>query len=310
MYSIKSLVLLLSILINISFGNFINFIPYDNSDCTGSVSGGGWSILEYSCFSIDVRYNYQFTTHTLNGEGFIQWTQFPRVVGKTQCFYQDLPISNASIGSCYKNTAESTFDIFRSLPTNQYYLISVTSEPYYPTNQLGMIVLQYMGNGECSNDNIEIIQYFTNNTESVDGITGIQMNWYCNHANEPYESQCFNGKNCFDMPQQYKCSHTHPFFNTSDEISGGTGAGDYSGTGSGSSSGNSGTSDGGSSSGSGSGSGSGAFISINVDQKQYNNNNNKNNNNNNNNHNNQFEKSTGDGDITKPQNNYITSFCT
>ncbi|KAN0019191.1 hypothetical protein ACTFIU_002393 [Dictyostelium citrinum] len=304
----KSLtLLLLSLLINFSLANYINFIPYDNSDCSGAISGGGWSILEYACFSIDVRYNYQFTTHTLNGEGFVQWTQFPRVVGKTQCFYQDLPISNASIGSCYKNNPLSTFDIFRSLPSNQYYLISVTSEPFYPSNQAGMIVLQYMGNGECSSDNVEIMQYFTNNTQSEDGITGIQMKWYCNDANEPYESQCFNGKNCFDMPQIYKCSPTHPFFNTSDEISGGTGAGDYSGTGSGSSSGNSGTSDGGSS-GSGSGSGSGHYLNIDQNDKNYKNNNKNINKNNNNNY--QFEKSTGDGDVTKPHDNYISSFCT
>ncbi|KAN0040365.1 hypothetical protein ACTA71_012255 [Dictyostelium dimigraforme] len=195
---------------------YINFIPFNNSQCSGDTSneGVGYAIVVDTCFTLD-----NSTNHIIQVRGdTVVWRDFYDVQGSADCVVPiEQPTQKAELGSCIP--ADFTFNSFLKPISSQtlYYFVYQTSEPAFQANSY---VTTFMAD-DCDDDQVLLAQYVMNNTQIAYGSKANSITFFCNSKNNlPYTQFCPPGSDgsCFPpIPTSLTCHETIPFFNSSSE---------------------------------------------------------------------------------------------
>ncbi|KAN0042293.1 hypothetical protein ACTFIV_004853 [Dictyostelium citrinum] len=215
---IKLIVFNIILFINFISGyEYINFIPFSNSECSGDVSnkGVGYSVVVDTCFTLDNSTNHIIQ---LKGENTVVWKDFYDVQGTADCMVPiEQPTQQAEIGQCIE--ADFTFNSFLKPITQEslYYLIYKSSEPALQSNSY---VTTFMSDS-CDDDQVLLAQYIMNDTQIAYGSKANQITFFCDQKTKlPYTQFCPPGSDgsCFPpISTSLTCFETIPFFNSSSD---------------------------------------------------------------------------------------------
>ncbi|KYQ90242.1 hypothetical protein DLAC_08844 [Tieghemostelium lacteum] len=190
MKSIVILLFLVFVFTKITNGQelFVNFQPFEDSDCKGTSVGVGYSFQASQCLSFPGSVlSYYFVVDALRAGIKI----FPEIWDQNEPICQgNWTFESYKNGTCIPNLSlDSNLDI-----TTPYSLISISKEPLLPIS--GSVVNAFynqtlVGSDDCATDSLVMLEYISNGTKSDFG--GRQVTFYCNTQNEAVGVLCSDG---------------------------------------------------------------------------------------------------------------------
>ncbi|KAK5575279.1 hypothetical protein RB653_010536 [Dictyostelium firmibasis] len=219
---IKQTISILLLVVILNFSNafektYLNFIPFETSDCSGNPSGIGYGAVIDTCFTFDSSRNWLFNNINRK-ENTVSYTQYYNKGGVSEtCQVQSMPTETSTIGECVAGKTFNFNSFYQPVKSSQeiYYQIEVTDDSPYIVPDSYVISNKYGGCNDTDSDPITI-EYFTNQTQVFISIFGASYEFYCLDDTPMFMTCSIDGNNCSDPQSQTQCSQISPFFNTTE----------------------------------------------------------------------------------------------